>query len=83
MAYQIRDFTMECDPMSLWIFIIFIGLSMAFIDSREIVDRDDRKQDDREGEWHATKDSSPGLEPGTAAARTKSLYVGCLIYQLS
>ena len=35
------------------------------------------------GGWHAAKDPRPGLEPRVAGAKTKPLYLGCLIYQLS
>ena len=45
--------------------------------------RCDRKQDEREGEWHAAKGPRPGAKPGATAARTKPLYMGHPLYQLS
>ena len=53
----------------------FFGL-FVFID-RTAEDLD-RKQDEREGEWHASKCPRPGVKPGSAAARTKPLFMGCL-----
>ena len=34
-------------------------------------------------EWHAAKGPRPGVEPGSAAARTKPLYIGSLLYPMS
>ena len=45
--------------------------------------RFDRKQDEREGERQAAKGPGPGVEPWSAALRTKPLYAGRLLYQLS
>ena len=45
--------------------------------------RYDRKQVEREGEWHAAKCPRPGLKHRAAAARIKPLYMGRPLHQLS
>ena len=39
----------------------------------------DRTQDGREGELHTAKGTRPRVKLGSAAARTKPLYMGCLL----
>ena len=56
----------------------FYLLSALLIEQLEI----DRKQDEREGEWHMAKGPRPGLEPGVTA-RTKPLHMGRPLYHLS
>ena len=46
---------------------IFLGLC-GFIDSAA------EEGDRREREWHAAQGPGPGVEPGSAAARTQPLY---------
>ena len=71
-----------CSPFSfLFFFNNFFWPLHGFIDS--LGSRYDTKQDEREGEWHATKDPGPGLKPGVTAAKTKPLYMGRLLYKLS
>ena len=52
----------------------------AFIDST--AEEGDRKQGEREGEWHAAKGPGSGFEHGSTAAGTKPLYMGLPRYQL-
>ena len=60
--------------------VLCFCLYMACIDSTA---QDNRKEVEREGEWHAAKGPRLGVELGAIAARTKPLFMGCLLYQLS
>ena len=51
---------------------------MAFIDST--AEEGDRKQGEREGEWHAEKEPRPGVKPGSAA---EPQHMRRPLYQLS
>ena len=58
--------------MILNVGIISFVWSFGFID--RIAEDSDRKQD--EGEWHTAKGPGLGVEPRTAAVRTKPVYMG-------
>ena len=45
--------------------------------------RDDRKQDEKDGEKTCSKGPQVRPEPWTAAARTRPLHMGCPLYQVS
>ena len=61
--------------------LFFLFWPFGFIDRK--AEELDRKQGEREGEWHTAKGPRPGVKPRSAAARTKPLYMGHLLYQLS
>ena len=56
----------------------FFFYFLAFYDST--AEEGDRKQVEREGEWHAAKGPRPGVEPMSAAELHQ---MGSLLYQLS
>ena len=64
-----------------WVISCFFGL-YGFIDST--AEEGDRKQGERErGSDTQQMVPRPGVEPWSAAVRTKPLYMGRLLYQLS